>query len=82
MDILFAAYVLMGAVRAYNAHKKVNQLRWVVDLVVNASATPRWLSLVVDATFLVLIVFTAIAWPVVLAYDEVQEMLRRKMPRT
>lgn len=82
MSILFAAaYVTLGAVVAYNSYQEVKRSRWSVDVILAAVTedsplSERQLHIMANAAFLGLIGFSAVAWPVVLGYDEFEKALK------
>lgn len=84
MSILFAAtYTALGAVVAYNSYQEIKRSRWSVDVVLAAVTedsllTQQQLTVLADAALIGLLGFSAVAWPVVIGYDEFEKALKSR----
>ena len=82
MSLLGIAYVAIGAAVGYNGYHEMRRGRFALDLLVAATGedstvSPKTLQRIIDATLLGLAVFSAVAWPVVVFYDEVEKGLKQ-----
>lgn len=75
--ILTTAYLAMGAVVGYNAYQEIKRTRWIVDTGIAATKesllTEKQLTALANTTFAGIIVFSVVAWPIVVGYDELEK---------